>query len=86
MFYLVLPTIDSRQRLISALKQRGIVSVFHYQPLHLSEMGQKFGGKRGDCRVSEKMGNCLLRLPFYNTLLHEEVLTVVSSLKIFKAK
>jgi dTDP-4-amino-4,6-dideoxygalactose transaminase len=84
MFYLVLPTLASRQRLMRDLKQSGIVSVFHYLPLHLSEMGQKFGGKCGDCRVSEKMGDCLLRLPFYNTLLHEEVLTVVSNLKKFK--
>jgi dTDP-4-amino-4,6-dideoxygalactose transaminase len=53
MFYLILPTFERRQGLIEHLKARGILSVFHYLPLHLSQMGQRLGGQRGQCPVTE---------------------------------
>ncbi|HET6370759.1 MAG TPA: dTDP-4-amino-4,6-dideoxygalactose transaminase [Nitrospiria bacterium] len=68
MFYLIMPDPESRARLMSHLKTLGILSVFHYLPLHLSPMGQKFGGKGGDCPVTEDLSNRLVRLPFYNDL------------------
>ncbi len=68
MFYLLLPDLDTRQALIDHLKQHGILSVFHYQPLHLSDMGRSLGGKTGDCPVTESVSERLLRLPFHNSL------------------
>lgn len=68
MFYLLLPTLDLRQRLITYLRERGVYSVFHYLPLHLSDMGQSFGGKVGDCPVTERLSDQLVRLPFHNAL------------------
>jgi dTDP-4-amino-4,6-dideoxygalactose transaminase len=52
MYYVLLPSLDVRTRLMDYLKQRGILSVFHYLPLHLSDMGLKFGGQHGDCPVT----------------------------------
>jgi dTDP-4-amino-4,6-dideoxygalactose transaminase len=72
MFYLILPDEPSRARLISRLKKQGILSVFHYLPLHLSPMGRKFGGKEGDCPVTEDLSDRLVRLPFYNDLTEED--------------
>lgn len=72
MFYLLMPNLDMRTRLISYLKERGILSVFHYLPLHLSLMGQQFGGKTGACPVTEEVSSRLVRLPFYNDLTHED--------------
>lgn len=72
MFYLVLPTAKARRDLIQHLKNRGILAVFHYQPLHLSPMGQRFGGRRGDCPVTEEVSDRLLRLPFYTELSEPE--------------
>lgn len=80
MFYLLLPSLEHRQNLIAHLKLRGILSVFHYQPLHLSEMGQHFGGRPGDCPVAEDASERLLRLPFYNNLTHEDQEAVVNAL------
>jgi dTDP-4-amino-4,6-dideoxygalactose transaminase len=80
MFYILLPSMDFRQALINELKENGILSVFHYQPLHLSEMGLNFGGQKGDCPVCEDVSDRLLRLPFYNSLLErdqEEILDIV---------
>lgn len=68
MFYLVFPTLEKRTDAIRYLRSHGILSVYHYLPLHLSDMGRKLGGKQGDCPVTESISDRLLRLPFYNTL------------------
>jgi dTDP-4-amino-4,6-dideoxygalactose transaminase len=74
MFHLLLPSLDQRQAIMGYLKGLGINCVFHFLPLHLSEMGRRFGGKKGDCPVTEDMSDRLLRLPFYNELseAHQE--------------
>ena len=84
MFYLVLPSFEDRQALLAHLKSKGIKSVFHYQPLHLSSMGQRFGGKRGDCSVAERVSECLLRLPFYNDLTEVDQTRVIEAVKEFR--
>ena len=86
MFYMVLPSLETRQELIQYLREKGIISVFHYQPLHLSDMGKHFGGKTGDLPVTERMGDCLLRLPFYNALTESDQDQVINALKNFKIK
>ncbi len=84
MFYILLPSLAKRQALIAHLKERGILSVFHYLPLHLSEMGEKFGGKANDCPVTEDISDRLLRLPFYNSLTEAEQEQVVAAITDFK--
>ncbi len=86
MYYLLLPTLDERQRLIGYLKERGILSVFHYLPLHLSDMGQRYGGQVGDCPVTEDVSDRLLRLPFYYELTNEEQQRVIDALVSFQVK
>ncbi len=78
MFYLVAPSPGYRDALISHLKSQGILSVFHYVPLHLSEMGHKFEAQEGGCPVAEDSSSRLLRLPFYNDLTEEEQARIVS--------
>jgi dTDP-4-amino-4,6-dideoxygalactose transaminase len=68
MFYVIMPSLTHRQSLIKHLKSKGILSVFHYVPLHLSKMGRKWGHGVGDCPVTEYVSDRLLRLPFYNDL------------------
>lgn len=68
LFYLLMPSLHQRQALIAHLRAHSIHAVFHYLPLHLSEMGRRFGGKEGDCPVTEEVSDRLLRLPFYNDL------------------
>ncbi len=84
MFYMLLPSLDHRQKLIEHLKDRGILAVFHYLPLHLSEMGLKFGGKVGDCPIAEEMSDRLLRLPFYYGLDDKEQSEVVKAVTRYK--
>lgn len=80
MFYLIMPSLESRQSLIAALRDHDILSVFHYLPLHLSDMGQRLGGKPGDCPVTEDITDRLLRLPFYNGLSESDLARVVNAI------
>ena len=83
MFYLLMPTHEKRTDLIKYLKERGIIVVFHYVPLHLSQMGNKFGGKVGDCPVTQDVSERLVRLPFYTNLSKEEQDYILNELKLF---
>ncbi len=83
MFYLLMPSLEQRQALISHLKGEGISSAFHYLPLHISQMGREFGGKERDCMVTEDISDRLLRLPFYNDLTELDQARVVASIKEF---
>jgi dTDP-4-amino-4,6-dideoxygalactose transaminase len=83
MYYLLLPSLAERGALIEHLKRRGILAVFHYLPLHLSRMGRGFGGKAGDCPVTEDVSDRLLRLPFYNDLSVEDQQIVVDAVRDF---
>ncbi len=85
-FYLLIPSSEQRQAMIEHLKVHGIQSVFHYLPLHLSEMGQTFGGKAGDCPVAEDVSKRLLRLPFYNELTEVDQANVISTILEFEGK
>ncbi|MGA9996654.1 MAG: dTDP-4-amino-4,6-dideoxygalactose transaminase [Pyrinomonadaceae bacterium] len=82
-YYLRMPTPEARRRFISHLKAHGVASAFHYLPLHLSAMGQRFGGKVGDCPVTEDTSERLVRLPFFNTLSREEQAHVIEAVKSF---
>ena len=84
LFYLLLPSLADRQALIAHLKARGIISPFHYQPLHLSKKGREFGGKPGDCPVTERVSDCILRLPFYNELTEADLERVVAGVISFE--
>lgn len=83
MFYMLLPNLEQRQAMITFLRSQGIYSVFHYLPLHLSPMGQQFGGQPGDCPVTECISDQLVRLPFYNTLTEEDQSRVVEAVRAF---
>jgi dTDP-4-amino-4,6-dideoxygalactose transaminase len=84
MYYLLMPNLEIRQRFIARLREQGIFSVFHYLPLHLSDMGIKYGGKPGDCPVTESVSDRLVRLPFYNTLTDEDQKRVIEAIQEFK--
>jgi dTDP-4-amino-4,6-dideoxygalactose transaminase len=84
MFYLLMPSLAARQGLMARLKSKGILSVFHYLPLHLSEMGRRFGGRNGQCPVTEDVSDRLVRLPFYNRLSESEQDLVLTTIREFE--
>ena len=84
MYYLLLPSLDARTRFIAHLKSKGILAVFHYLPLHLSEYAKQWGGKPGDCPVTEDVSDRLLRLPFFNSMTPEIQGQVIEAILEFK--
>lgn len=84
MFYMLLPDLENRQNFIAYLRECGIYSVFHYLPLHLSEMGLRFGGKPGDFPVTEDVSERLVRLPFSYGLSLDEQEEVINAALNFK--
>jgi dTDP-4-amino-4,6-dideoxygalactose transaminase len=84
LYYLVMPEPAARDGLIDWLRLRGISAVFHYQPLHLSVMGESFGARVGDCPVTERISPRLLRVPFFNLLSLEDQSRVIEAVSSFK--
>ena len=77
LFYLLLPSLDRRTAFIAHMKAHGIGAPFHYLPLHLSPMGERFGGRAGDCPVTEEVSDRLVRLPLFTSLSDSELDRVV---------
>ena len=85
MFYIKTKDVQERQALINALREQGILAVFHYIPLHSSPAGMKFGRFHGEDVYTTKESERLLRLPMYYSLTEGEVDEVVSVIKKFYA-
>ena len=83
MFYILLKDAATRARLIAHLKARGILSVFHYVPLHSSPAGRKFGRAAGPMTVTDDVSARLLRLPLYYGLSEAEVGEIVAAIAEF---
>lgn len=83
MYYLIMPDIKSRTRFIEYMKENEIYTVFHYIPLHTSDMGKYFGYHEGDFPITEYTSDRLVRLPFYNDLTEKDQLTVIENIKRF---
>jgi len=84
MFYLIMPSFERRQALISHLAGLGMLAVFHYLPLHLSPMGLRLGGGKGDCPVTEDLAARLLRLPFFTGMSMSEQAQVIDAVRAFR--
>ncbi len=73
MFFIKAKDIEERTALIAYLKENGILSVFHYIPLHTAPAGKKFGRFHGVDRYTTKESERLARLPMYYGLTLEQV-------------
>ena len=65
-FYLLFDSENLRNRFLAYMQKNGINAIFHYIPLHSSDMGKQFG--KFDCMVTESVSKRIIRLPFYNGL------------------
>lgn len=83
MFYIKTADLDERTRMIDFLKQREILAVFHYVPLHSSCAGQKYGRFHGEDCYTTKESDRLVRLPMYYGLTDTEIDRIVQSVKDF---
>ncbi|MEI7490620.1 MAG: dTDP-4-amino-4,6-dideoxygalactose transaminase [Bacteroidota bacterium] len=81
-FYILLHSLDERNRLQEYLKKKHIVSVFHYFPLHNSPyFKDKHDGR--NLPNTQRFSDCILRLPFYYGLTTGQVTAIVNSIRSF---
>ncbi len=86
MFYIKAKDIEERSELIAYLKTKGVMSVFHYIPLHTAPAGQKFARFHGEDKYTTKESERLTRLPMYYGLTLEQVDYICEQVKDFYLK
>ena len=84
LFHLRFARGNLRTEFIEFAAERGVNAVFHYQALHLSEMGKSYGGKSGQCPVAEDAGDTLVRLPIFSSMSEEQLEQVIDTVKSFR--
>lgn len=65
MFYLLMRDRDDRTQFIAHMRSRGIITPFHYVPLHSSPGGQRFGRVHGPMDATVRISETLVRLPMF---------------------
>ena len=85
MFYIKTKDMEERSRLIAYLKEKGILSVFHYVPLHSAPAGKKYGRFHGEDKFTTKESERLLRLPLFYKLTADEAAYIAEQVKAFYA-
>lgn len=83
MYYAKAKDLEERTRLLAFLKENGILSVFHYVPLHSAQAGERFGEFRGEDVYTTRESERLFRLPMFYSLTEAEVDYIVSKVKEF---
>lgn len=83
MFYIKAKDLEERTALISFLKEKDILSVFHYIPLHSAPAGKKFGRFAGEDVYTTKESERLARLPMYYGLREDQVEYICEQVKTF---
>jgi dTDP-4-amino-4,6-dideoxygalactose transaminase len=78
-YYMQLDSRADRDAVLARLAERGVNAVFHYQPLHSSPAGQRFGRTSGALPVTERAGACLLRLPLWMGMRDAQVERVIDA-------
>lgn len=86
MFYIKTKDIKERTALTKFLKDKGIMTAFHYIPLHSAPAGIKYGRFNGEDKYTTKESERLLRLPMYYGLKEEYIKEVCKVIKEFYNK
>jgi dTDP-4-amino-4,6-dideoxygalactose transaminase len=77
LYYLLLPDLAGRMQLIARLKERGVMALFHYVPLHDSPAGRRFGRSQGSLDITSNTSDRLVRLPLWAGLNDQMITRVV---------
>ena len=79
MYWIKLRTLSERTAFIDYMKKNGILTVFHYVPLHSAPAGLKFGRFDGEDEHTTPDSDRLVRLPMYYGLTDADRSTVIET-------
>ena len=83
MFYIKMESNAQRNQFIQYMKNKGVVTPFHYVPLHSSPAGKKFGVFHGDDNNTTQLSAKLVRLPLYYGMKEENILEIIKATRSF---
>lgn len=83
MFYVKLSDIDVRTDFIKFLRERNILAVFHYIPLHSSKAGLQYSEFVGTDRFTTAESEKLVRLPLFYSLSSAEQDQIIDAIFAF---
>jgi dTDP-4-amino-4,6-dideoxygalactose transaminase len=86
MFYIKFADLETRQSYIAFMKEKRIMCVFHYVPLHSAPAGSKFGRFAGEDVYTTSESDRLVRLPMYYRLAKDDLKRVIDCTKEFIEK
>ena len=81
MFYFLMDSHSARMRFIAQMKERGVMTPFHYVPLHSAPAGRRFGRAFGELSVTNRVSETLVRLPMYFDLGSDIETVIVAALE-----
>ncbi len=85
MFYIKVADIEERTDLINFLKQKEIISVFHYVPLHSAPAGERFSRFSGEDNFTTQESEKIIRLPLWYGMEQHKVDAVVGAIESYFA-
>jgi dTDP-4-amino-4,6-dideoxygalactose transaminase len=85
LFYCILKSLEVRECFLAFLKEKGILAIFHYVPLHLSPMAKKLH-LESDLPVTSDLAERIVRLPIYFMLDEEQHKYIIATVKEFFGK
>lgn len=83
-FYLMMRDNDDRDAFIRHMRENGVVTPFHYVPLHSAPAGQRFARAHGEMKVTNRTSETLVRLPMFFDLVPEVENFIDLALDYFK--
>ncbi|GMU63086.1 MAG: dTDP-4-amino-4,6-dideoxy-D-glucose transaminase [Myxococcaceae bacterium] len=82
LFALVMRSLEQRTRFIAHMKDRGVMTPFHYVALHKSPMGAKLHHGRA-LPMTERLSDGLVRFPLFYNLTDADLDRVIAAAKEF---
>lgn len=86
MYWIKLHTLSERTAFINHMKENGVLTVFHYVPLHSAPAGLRFGRFDGEDKYTSADSDRLVRLPLYYGLTDADRAAVIGAAKSFFEK
>ena len=80
MYYILLNSLERRDRTLKKLDGKGVNAVFHYVPLHSSPAGKKYGRLGGKLPLTQDISERILRLPLFIGLTARQQNTIAKML------
>jgi len=86
MFYFLMKDMNARSHFIKEMKQRNIITPFHYVPLHSAPAGRKYGHTPCALPVTDRISETLVRLPMFFDLGSDIETVISTAMEILEAR